>query len=66
MYQLEINTPLGTILSCSLTESQIKEIVLNLDKSTQISMVTEKGHTVYMTSDMIGRSVLFVRSIPAS
>jgi hypothetical protein len=68
MYQLEIVTPLGAIMSAPMTESQIKEFTDNmLDSPVQpISMFTENGDTVFMTNSMLNQSVLFVKPFSGS
>lgn len=63
-YQLEIVTPLGTVLS-ELTEdrTEIEKVVSELPTSTLIDMRTEEGHTVHMTRGMIDQSVFFIRTV---
>lgn len=66
MFQLEINTPFGTIMSSNYSEETMTELMDTLDVATQISMSVENGSRMYMTKEMIGQCVFFVHSVQPS
>jgi len=67
MYQFIINTPLGELGSQHFTEEQMNVIkttqLNNTGHAVNLNMTLENGDELYMSKEMIGRSVFIVRKI---
>jgi hypothetical protein len=67
MYQIVIATPLGELGTKPFSEEEKSkvetEILENLSILTYVSFVLEDGQDLYMTKDMIGRSVFFLKKL---
>jgi hypothetical protein len=70
MYQIVIATPLGELGTKPFSEEEKSKVETELLKSLEnlsilpyVSFVLEDGQYLYMTRDMIGRSVFFLRKV---
>lgn len=67
MYQIVIATPLGELGTKPFTEEEKSEVEFkilgNISSLTYLRLELEDGQDLYMTRDMIGRSVFFLRKV---
>jgi hypothetical protein len=64
MYQIVIATPLGELGTINMTKEVVADTLADLGQVNSKSFTLEDGQVVFMTKDMIGRSVFLVK--PAS
>jgi hypothetical protein len=67
MYELAITTPFGELGSKAFAEeekNQVEEKLLeNIGNLSYFSIVLEDGNMVYLSKEMIGRSIFILRKI---
>ena len=64
LYQLEVVTPLGTVLSKPTEDkTAIETQISTLPDVTTIHILTQEGHTFHMTKGMADQSVFFIRTV---
>lgn len=67
MYELAITTPFGELGSKAFNEQEREEVetrlLSNLGNLNIFDVELEDGNTLYLSKDMIGRSVFILRKI---
>jgi hypothetical protein len=67
MYEIAITTPFGELGTKAFTEDEKNQIEVHLLEKIgtlqYISFVLEDGNTLYLSKEMIGRSVFILRKI---
>ena len=61
MHQLEIVTSFGSILSQPSAQQKILDFLKTIPNSDEITIVTDKGETAFLTKGMIDTCVFFVK-----
>jgi hypothetical protein len=63
MYQIVIATSLGELGTATMTKEAAIQTLKNTETENYIFLVLEDGQTMFMTKEMIGRSVFFIRQV---
>jgi hypothetical protein len=63
MYQIVIATPLGELGTINMTKEVVADTLADLGQVNSKSFTLEDGQVAFMTKDMIGRSVFFVKPV---